>query len=99
MRLTREQIDSIRQAVHEVFGPGAEVLLFGSRVDDSKRGGDIDLLVSPDDGFTDEPLRRKIRLLGKLEQALGERKIDIVIEHPENPRPIERVARETGVKL
>ena len=99
MRLTREQIDSIRRAVQDVFGPGAEVLLFGSRVDDSKRGGDIDLLVRPDDGFTDEPLRRKIRLLGQLEQALGERKIDIVIEPPENPRPIECVARETEVKL
>lgn len=99
MRLKQEQIDSIRQAVQDVFGPGAEVLLFGSRVDDSKRGGDIDLLVRPDAGFTDELLRRKIRLLGRLEQALGERKIDIVIEHGGRPRPIERVARETGIKL
>jgi predicted nucleotidyltransferase len=99
MRLRQEQAEIIRRAVHEVFGPGTEVLLFGSRVDDSKRGGDIDLLIRPDAAFAEELLRKKIRLLGKLEHDLGERKIDIVIEHPGQSRAIERIARETGIKL
>lgn len=99
MRLTQDQISAIHSAVVEVFGDGAQVWLFGSRVDDNKRGGDIDLLIRPEPAVTDRLMHRKIRLLGRLEQALGERKIDVVIEQPADTRPIVRVARETGVRL
>jgi predicted nucleotidyltransferase len=49
--------------------------LFGSRVDDSKRGGDIDLLIQPES--PDEMLTRKLQFLGILEREMGERKIDL----------------------
>lgn len=97
MRLTQEQVEGIRKAAETAFGAGTVVTLFGSRVDDSKRGGDIDLLVRPTE--QDQPLRRKLRFLALLEEALGERKIDVVIEQPQDGRPIVRVARETGVSL
>ncbi|MHB8266261.1 MAG: hypothetical protein ACYDC7_10125 [Acidithiobacillus ferrivorans] len=48
MRLSPEQINQIRQSAAESFGPEARVWLFGSRVDDSKLGGDVDLLVESD---------------------------------------------------
>ena len=47
MRLSTEQIQAIRQAATAAFGAGTSVWLFGSRVDDAKKGGDIDLLVCP----------------------------------------------------
>jgi len=97
MRLSPDQIEIIRHATHDAFGPGAEVFLFGSRVDDNKHGGDIDLLIHPD--HADHLLTRKIRFLGLLERQLGERKIDVVIEAPGDTRPIVQVARETGVLL
>ena len=99
MRLAQPQIDSIRQMVQEVFDSGTDVLLFGSRVDDSKRGGDIDLLIRSGEGFIAELFPRNIRLLSKLERALGERKTDVVTEHPEHRRPLKRMARETRQKL
>ena len=43
MRLTQRQIQAIKQVAAEVFGCNAKTYLFGSRVDDSQRGGDIDL--------------------------------------------------------
>jgi len=99
MRLTAEQAAIIRQSARTSFGPQARVLLFGSRVDDTKRGGDIDLLVKPDQDFNDSLLKRKIRFLVELERALGEQKIDVVIEHADDPRPIVEIAHQTGIEL
>jgi len=99
MRLTQEQIDAIRNSVHEVFGPGAQVWLFGSRVDERRRGGDIDLLVRPATTHTKPSLASKVRFLNKLERRIGERKVDVVVEVADDSRPIVRVAHETGVLL
>ncbi|PKY10191.1 DNA polymerase beta [Acidithiobacillus marinus] len=99
MRLSPEQVAIIRQAAQESFGPEARIWLFGSRVDDSKRGGDIDLLIQVDKLSAENGLMAKIRFLGKLEKTLGERKIDVVIENPGDTRPIVRVAHHTGVRL
>lgn len=98
MRLTQQQTDCIRNALHRHFGLKAEVWLFGSRVDDRARGGDIDLLILPETD-TEAPFDRKVRFLVELEQTLGERRIDVVIEHPEDPRPIVSIAHQRGVKL
>ncbi|WP_216360859.1 hypothetical protein [Acidithiobacillus marinus] len=43
MRLSSEQVALIRQSAEESFGPEARVWFIGSRVDDSKRGGGIDV--------------------------------------------------------
>jgi predicted nucleotidyltransferase len=99
MRLNPDQREAILQTSAEVFGPDAAVWLFGSRVDDSKRGGDIDLLIRPGHALKEPVLSLKLSVLGKLEQRLGERKIDVVIEEPGDSRPIVRVAHETGIKL
>lgn len=99
MCLSKRQIASITNAVAEVLSPEAQVWLFGSRVDDSANGGDIDLLVRPDPTAGNPELIDKVRLLGQLERTLGERRIDSVIETPGDSRPIVRIAHEKGVPL
>ncbi len=42
MRLTSKQRQAIKQTIHN-FDPQALIYLFGSLVDDNKKGGDIDL--------------------------------------------------------
>lgn len=74
--------------------PEALVYLFGSRADDRKKGGDIDLLVlSKKITETD---RRKIKL--RLYDGLGEQKIDLIIAE-DTSMPFVRIALESGVLL
>ena len=44
MRITSQQHEAIVKTVRE-FIPDGKVILFGSRADDARRGGDIDLFV------------------------------------------------------
>ena len=46
MRLSQYEVESIKKAFQQSFEDG-EVYLFGSRVDDSLKGGDIDLYLQP----------------------------------------------------
>lgn len=45
MRLPPIEDEAIRRAAQSSFEPGVVLRLFGSRVHEDKRGGDIDLLV------------------------------------------------------
>ena len=99
MRLTPDQVQAIRQAATAAFGVDTAVWLFGSRVDDGKKGGDIDLLVRPSADAAEQPFAKKIKMLSLLERQLGERKIDLVIELPGDPRPIVMVAHTTGIQI
>ena len=97
MRLSPEEVTVITKAIRQAFGQQARVWLFGSRVDDNKKGGDIDLLVEPPSGC-DELLDKKLQALAKIQMQLGEQKIDMVIAS-NSDRLIEQEARKTGVEL
>lgn len=48
MRLDSKEIETVRTSVEKIVGKGSKVRVFGSRLNDSKRGGDLDLLVESD---------------------------------------------------
>ena len=99
MRLTPAQVDIIKRTAQSVLGSGARVVLFGSRVNDQLKGGDIDLLVE-----LDTPVPHKAQAVGQmyaqLIRQLGDQKIDILIKDPTAaPAAVFDVARQTGVVL
>ena len=63
MRITPEQIKIFGKYAHRYFGEDAKIWLFGSRVDDGKKGGDYDFLVETSLHDADEIIQRKIVLL------------------------------------
>ncbi|WP_440616750.1 nucleotidyltransferase domain-containing protein [Cysteiniphilum sp. 6C5] len=98
MRLTEYEIKAIKSSFLEVFGTGS-VYLFGSRVDDNKRGGDIDLYIVPNEALSrDQLLEKKINFLVSVKSLIGEQKIDVIIATDES-RLIEQEALTKGVKL
>lgn len=72
-------------------------MLFGSRADDSKRGGDIDLYIETN--LTQGVIEKKIKLLVKLKDHLGDQKIDIVINNFTYNKAIFQVALNEGIVL
>lgn len=96
MRLTANQISTIKRHTRAVFGADAVVRLFGSRTDETLKGGDIDLFIEAPDK-TDLP-RRGRQLISRLQLELGDQKIDVVTAH-DPMRPIEQQARATGIRL
>lgn len=99
MRLSKQQVDIIRQAVLERFGLNAKVSLFGSRVNDEARGGDIDLLVELIN-VPAYPFRETIGLETDLQMAMGDQKIDILLHYPGSAEtPIYQIAKQTAIAL
>lgn len=96
MRLTTLEITVIQHSAKNIFGDAVKVYLFGSRVDDDKKGGDIDLYIVPEN--KDNLYEKKIKFLSALDRALGEQKIDVVVAQDQN-RPIEKQAIEKGIEL
>ena len=80
MRLKKDQIVAIKQLARQVFGAGTSVYLFGSRTDDSLKGGDIDLFVKNADKEKLN-LLAKVHFLARLKAKIGDRKIDVVLDN------------------
>ena len=93
MRLSEGEVSIIKTTIR-TFNPSARVILFGSRTDNSQKGGDIDLFIISNKISGKE--KRNIRIA--LEDNLGEQKLDIRIE-PEPKTPFARIAMREGIEL
>ncbi len=94
VRLKDEEIETIKGVILS-FDPAAEIILFGSRTDLGKKGGDIDLLVvSKKIGYRE---RRKIRV--ELLKQLGDRKIDLLVVGDPKETVFSKIAYKYGVRL
>lgn len=99
MRLTESQVQMIKQVVAMLAGESAQVILFGSRVDDDKKGGDVDLLVTLWDEV-DHPAELSAKISARLMRLFQGRKVDVLLSAPNlKTLPIHSVAKHKGVIL
>lgn len=93
MRLKEKEKQVITQAVKSI-DTDAQVYLFGSRVDDNRKGGDIDLLVfSGKMTYAD-----KIKVKKNIFAAIEEQKVDILLSK-DTKMPFVQMVLEQGVRL
>jgi hypothetical protein len=90
MRLDEHTRTVIREAAKKFFG--VPVLLFGSRLDDTRKGGDIDLYLEADLP-PEDVVRRELGMVAYIWRRIGERKIDLVINTGRTQNPIYEVAK------
>lgn len=96
MRLNRQQIATVLSIAHEVMGDDATVTIFGSRLDDSRRGGDLDVLVET---AQRPPLLQRAELKLRLETAL-DMPVDIVARGRDAvPTPFQALAMARAMRL
>ena len=99
MRLPPNYQKIITELAKEVFGANVSVLLFGSRLDDAAKGGDIDLLIklkNPIDGKA--VLAARYNAL--LQMQLGLQKFDVIVIDPSTVlQPIHKQALSKGIPL
>lgn len=96
MRLTKEEIKAVKTAILQQ-DPHAEIFLFGSRVDDRLKGGDMDLMVLSEA----LNLSHKITILVHIKEKIGDQKIDLKIlsHHAAQTDPFYQSIKTTTVKL
>lgn len=99
MRLTQKQQALIKSTLLHYFGAGSLVKVFGSRIDDQAKGGDIDLYIEPELKDVDALIEAKLKSLAQLHQLLGDQRIDLVINRSASNLAIYKHAQETGVTL
>ena len=96
MRLKKNEIEAIKKVAGLIFKK-PEIYLFGSRINDNLKGGDIDLYIklSYKPNLTDD-----IKFLAKLKRIIGERKIDLVIDYPQRQKElIDEIVKKEGIRL
>ena len=81
MRLSLQTQQIIKDTTQEVFGKAAHVKVFGSRINDDARGGDIDLLVELPFYMADTE-RKVLQLTARLQLRIGDQPIDVLVIDP-----------------
>lgn len=102
MRLQAKEVDAIAQAAHNAFAPGTKVFLFGSRLRDEVRGGDIDLLVeTPETMLPADLVRSRTRFVANIYRLLDEQRVDVIItaRGQSDMRSVVATAKREGLKL
>jgi predicted nucleotidyltransferase len=99
MRITEQQRQFIHNLVTDIGAGSATVRLFGSRLDDQAKGGDVDLLVEYSTPV-EHPVQVTAMLGAKVSRMMHGRKVDVLISAPNlNDQPIHQVAKKEGALL
>jgi len=96
MRLTELQIQTIRQLALDFAGSRSRVRVFGSRLDDGARGGDLDLMLELPDPV-DNPALIAAQMSAQVSRIMHGRKVDVLLSAPNLMcLPIHEVAFREG---
>jgi len=99
MRLNAHQIQAILHLAHQVAGNQARVSVFGSRLDDTAHGGDLDLMLEIPEPVGN-PALMAAQMSAQVSRAMHGRKVDVLLSAPNLMRlPIHDIAFKEGQLL
>lgn len=92
MRISQELAQRATAIIARNYGEGAKVWLFGSRANDAKRGGDVDMFVETSSPDLMTAMRCKADL-----GDLFDLEVDLIVG--DGSKPVHQLAKRTGVRL
>jgi hypothetical protein len=101
IRLSDHMLSAISKNFLKYFLPNDKLWLFGSRVDTSKKGGDIDLYIETSINNYNVAFDKKIAFLTNLKKEIGDQKIDVILHviSSDYHLPIYEIAKSQGVRI
>jgi predicted nucleotidyltransferase len=96
IRLKEQQQHTIKDLAMEFFN-SSKVMIFGSRADETQRGGDIDIYIQTDK--KEDILKLKIAFLREFEKLFGEQKVDLLVDNGTKSKEIFEIAKKEGIAL
>jgi len=97
IRLPEEVINLIIKLAKKYFGKNIRIWIFGSRVDLSEKGGDIDIYIEIENAKN--ILDKKLDFLVELDKKIGEQKVDLIIKSFNSEDFISQEAKRTGIRI
>ncbi len=97
MRLSKEEVTTIKELALKIFGKDARVWIFGSRVDPNLKGGDIDIYIEVSE--VEDLIEKKLDYLVKLKDIIGEQKIDLIVKPKGCQEFICNEAKQNGIEI
>lgn len=99
MRISKTDIEQIKKIIAKKMNGNYSVRLFGSRLDDTKKGGDVDLLIESRYPI-ERPALLSAEIAVQIERYFEGRKTDILLLAPNLKKmPVHEVALQEGVIL
>ena len=99
MRIDHQTAKEIPKLAEDIFGQPVEVRLFGSRLDDQARGGDLDIYIEST-SVVDRPAYLSSVLEARISRLLNGRSVDVFLKAPNLiETDIHRIAKEQGELL
>ncbi|MDP2208325.1 MAG: nucleotidyltransferase domain-containing protein [Bacteroidota bacterium] len=95
MRLLKKEIEIVKSVILGLI-PDAEVYIFGSKIYDIAKGGDIDILVISENEI---PVENILTIKVLLKENLGDQKIDLVCQKADNLSPFAELIKMEGVHI
>ena len=95
MRLSIEKIDNLKNSIISIL-PHSKIYLFGSRVDNSKKGGDIDILILGERRLN---FREKAKIERTFFEKFGEQKLDLISFEYNSNNAFKEVILEEAIRL
>jgi len=95
MRISPQEVDFLKKNILSVV-PEAVVYLFGSRIDDDKKGGDIDIMVLANKKLS---WKEKSIIRWHFFEKFGEQKLDIISFVFEEENAFKQIVLREGRKL
>ena len=99
VRLTQQETHEIVQIARALAGSQTRTYLFGSRLDDQARGGDVYIMISLDKPV-ENPALLSATMAAKISRCMHGRKVDVIISAPNLLHlPIHEIAFSEGQLL